>query len=77
MSAGASSRSPHLPRSLLTTNRSLLGAVVGLAYFVTISRRMVRKLDDPLEARPSLRSLRILARPGSFTFVESAVRNAI
>ncbi|BGP38833.1 hypothetical protein JCM10449v2_002771 [Rhodotorula kratochvilovae] len=56
---------------------SLLGTAVGLAYFLTISRRMTRKLDDPLEARPSLRSLQILARPGSFTFVESAVRNAI
>ncbi|GAA6055933.1 hypothetical protein JCM3770_005600 [Rhodotorula araucariae] len=56
---------------------SLLGAAVGLGYFIVISRRMIRKLDHSHEARPSLQSLRILAIPGSFTFLKSAVRNAI
>jgi hypothetical protein len=56
---------------------SLVASAAGLFYYSKISRRMSRALDDPLEARPSLHSLLILGKPGSFTFAESAVRNAI
>ncbi|GAA5944940.1 hypothetical protein JCM10213_001822 [Rhodosporidiobolus nylandii] len=56
---------------------SLVSAGAGLAYFLAIARRLTRSLENPSLAKPSLRSLITLAKPGSFTFLESAVRNAI
>ncbi|GAA5852607.1 hypothetical protein JCM8547_002561 [Rhodosporidiobolus lusitaniae] len=56
---------------------SLSGALAGIIYFLSFSRRMIRSLPDSSTACPSFRSLLTLSRPGSFTFLESAVRNAI
>lgn len=56
-------------------------AVVGLLYFIYISYR--KQSSTPASeqttegARPSLKALGVLIRPGSVTFAESAVRNAL
>jgi Na+-driven multidrug efflux pump len=51
-------------------------AFVGLAYFIQSSRRLHGRLNNET-VRPSLSALKILVRPGAFTFIESAVRNAL
>lgn len=60
---------------------NMTSALVGLAYFVyttTKIRRDASATENYLEkVRPSFRALKVLIRPGSFTFVESAVRNAL
>jgi Na+-driven multidrug efflux pump len=60
-------------------------ALAGLAYFIyatSLSKRHAdvrrRRRCEPLQsAKPSLRALKVLARPGIVTFVESAIRNAL
>ena len=54
----------------------LTSAVAGLLYFLFIAKRM-QKEEQELEARPSLYLLKLLLRPGCWTFLESALRNAI
>ncbi|KAI5782577.1 hypothetical protein EDC01DRAFT_718317 [Geopyxis carbonaria] len=49
------------------------GSLTGLFYFL----RIAAKTPANTEKRPSLHYLGILARPGSYTFVESAIRNAL
>ncbi|KAK4626593.1 hypothetical protein CLAFUW4_03972 [Fulvia fulva] len=62
---------------------NLVAAFVGLAYLLwTTTRRRRReeasRADEDAESvRPSWKALKILARPGSFTFTESAIRNAL
>ncbi|EMD00361.1 hypothetical protein BAUCODRAFT_161406 [Baudoinia panamericana UAMH 10762] len=62
---------------------NMTASLAGLAYFVSITarqRRRIKPVDGhqvPREARPSFGSLSTLARPGFFTFTESAVRNAL
>jgi len=55
----------------------IVSASVGLAYFLSVVRKTRRRLDLPTIPWFSLSSLKILARPGTWTFVESAVRNVI
>ncbi|KAF7970939.1 hypothetical protein HWV62_22590 [Athelia sp. TMB] len=56
---------------------NMTSALVGLAYFVYTTIKL-RRAEDPLgSAKPSVRALKVLLRPGVFTFVESAVRNAL
>ncbi|GAA5919399.1 hypothetical protein JCM6882_005087 [Rhodosporidiobolus microsporus] len=53
---------------------NLVAALAGLLYFLSLSRRQLR-LFTPIErlsTRPSLASLVVLAKPGAFTFLESA-----
>ena len=60
---------------------SMVASFAGLAYFVvtTIKRRKRIALESGRiePARLSFRALKVLARPGFFTFTESAVRNAL
>lgn len=54
----------------------LTSASAGLLYFLYISVKMRR--DEPeLKSRPGLHELKLLIRPGLWTFLESALRNAI
>lgn len=57
---------------------NMAASIAGLAYFLHISLRARRKsaIQDHL-TRPSFNALAILARPGAFTFAESAIRNAL
>ena len=59
----------------------MVASFAGLAYFVvtTIRRRRLIALETGTSepARLSFRGLKVLARPGFFTFTESAVRNAL
>ncbi|KAF9524154.1 hypothetical protein CPB83DRAFT_861703 [Crepidotus variabilis] len=57
----------------------LSGAIAGLIYFIVVSKRNHQALGPQTERFQlfSLRSLRKLARPGAWTFSESAIRNAI
>ncbi|KAF8451428.1 hypothetical protein BGX38DRAFT_1091832 [Terfezia claveryi] len=65
-----------------------LAAVCGLTYYLVRSRRHVTENcrantsdaetgNSPTSLRPSIKALSILARPGFFTFIESAFRNVI
>lgn len=54
----------------------LSSAFVGLVYFVYSSHR-IRSQTDTGPVKPALSALKILIRPGIFTFAESAVRNAL
>lgn len=54
----------------------LSSAFAGLLYFVYISTLKNAK-SRQTTARPSLKALKVLARPGFITFIESAVRNAL
>ncbi|KAH8592170.1 hypothetical protein B0O99DRAFT_549470 [Bisporella sp. PMI_857] len=54
----------------------LTAALTGLAYFLFIAVRM-QKPEPELKARPGIRCLKLLLRPGLWTFLESALRNAI
>ncbi|KAF1811437.1 hypothetical protein P152DRAFT_467094 [Eremomyces bilateralis CBS 781.70] len=59
---------------------NLSSAVIGLGYFVVMSTRHLRVgygAEGLRAAHPTFRALRVLARPGSLTFLESAVRNAL
>src|SRR4051794_5015310 len=54
----------------------LTSALSGLVYFTYIAAKMQRA-ETESRARLSSRCLKLLARPGIWTFLESALRNAI
>lgn len=66
---------------------NLVSALVGLVYFLYATSRKVSQgqsrdgvLDgsgEHVPLRPSLSALKVLLRPGLFTFLESAIRNAL
>lgn len=54
------------------------GALTGLAYFLYISKLLpFRGLDPADSRRPRIEGLKLMAKPGAYTFAESAVRNAL
>ncbi|KAI9717084.1 MAG: hypothetical protein M1812_005019 [Candelaria pacifica] len=56
----------------------LTSAVVGLGYFIYISRGLLRSSSEVRSsAKPSVAGLKVLIRPGFLTFLESAIRNAL
>lgn len=59
----------------------MTSALIGLVYFIYISHRRLSKSRSAAQhagkPRPSLKALGVLIRPGSITFAESAVRNAL
>lgn len=55
-------------------------SLCGLLYFIYLALKMKRQsqVEGPHEsAAPSLRALKVLARPSVYTFIESALRNAL
>ncbi|KAM0705518.1 hypothetical protein Q7P35_006877 [Cladosporium inversicolor] len=57
---------------------NMVASLAGLIYFLVITRRGRRKEGIAQESsRPTISHLLILARPGFFTFTESAIRNAL
>lgn len=60
-------------QALIRMACDLTSAVSGLAYFLYISKKMAVDRTP----RVSLESLKILSRPGVWTFLESALRNSI
>ncbi|KAM3425238.1 hypothetical protein BST61_g7190 [Cercospora zeina] len=60
---------------------NLAASFLGLGYFLWSSKRRLRKTfsneHETESVRPSFRALLVLARPGAWTFAESAVRNAL
>jgi Na+-driven multidrug efflux pump len=55
----------------------MVSSLAGLAYFLFITFRERRKSSEPGSASPTLSGLEVLVRPGFFTFMESAVHNAL
>ena len=58
----------------------LTSSFCGLAYFVRLAfklRRQSRVEGSNESSAPSLRALKVLARPSLYTFIESALRNAL
>lgn len=55
----------------------MTAAFAGLVYFLIITARLQRKHTEDEVARPSVKALYVLLRPGIFTFAESAIRNAL
>ena len=65
-------------QALIRMACDLSSAVCGLLYFLYISMNMRRESStQEQKARLSMSSLKILARPGKWTFLESALRNSI
>ncbi|KAK0800917.1 hypothetical protein LTR75_008740 [Friedmanniomyces endolithicus] len=58
---------------------NMVAAFAGLAYFLIITKQQRRKesTSSTTGARISFVWLKLLARPGVFTFLESAIRNAL
>ncbi|KAJ5555269.1 hypothetical protein N7461_003739 [Penicillium sp. DV-2018c] len=55
-----------------------VSALVGLVYFLTVVATRCQKVtDSPSRLRSSIPALVVLIKPSVYTFVESAVRNAI
>ena len=58
----------------------MTSSICGLGYFIYVSFKMRRqsKVEGSVESiAPSLRALKVLVRPSVYTFVESALRNAL
>lgn len=55
----------------------MVAAFAGLAYFLWIVAKLRKVHTIGTVSRPTLRAFFVLLRPGIFTFVESAVRNAL
>lgn len=65
-------------QALIRMACDLSSAAAGLAYFIYIVAKLQRQSLEPgTKTRPSLASLKVLAIPGKWTFMESALRNAI
>ncbi|KAF2233510.1 hypothetical protein EV356DRAFT_547726 [Viridothelium virens] len=64
-------------QALIRLACDMSSALIGLAYFLSITSLHRQPSLDRNAALPSLHSLKILLRPGLFTFTESAVRNVI
>lgn len=57
---------------------NMIASIAGLIYFLAITKRQRRREGTAYESsRPTVSHLLILARPGFFTFTESAIRNAL
>lgn len=67
----------HQASILLACN--LLSALIGVLYFLWRNSFVVSRITSTgrESMRPSLKSLLVLARPGLFTFFESAIRNIL
>lgn len=56
----------------------MVSATCGLLYFIFITIRMQKRSEDLAGSRNiSFRALKVLTRPSIYTFVESALRNAL
>jgi hypothetical protein len=55
----------------------LAASLSGLVYFIWTTKHRLVTRDHQDSARPSFSALIILAKPGFFTFLESAIRNAL
>jgi hypothetical protein len=55
----------------------MTASFAGLVYFIYRNKKVHKHNIGDAKIRPSLRALKILARPGAFTFTESAIRNAL
>jgi Na+-driven multidrug efflux pump len=79
----------HIPQVTPTVNTqaatqltcNMTASLAGLAYFLTMTKKERSKQSEtspPTESsKPSLAHLKVLIRPGFFTFTESAIRNAL
>jgi hypothetical protein len=76
----------HIPQVTPTVNTqaatqlacNMVASIAGLVYFLAMTIRQRRKEPAAVESsRPTIGHLVVLARPGFFTFTESAVRNAL
>lgn len=65
-------------QAVIQLSCNMSSAIIGLVYFVYCTfnhQQTMRQYSDSV--RPSFQALRILIRPGSLTFLESAIRNAL
>ena len=81
----------HIPQVTPTVNTqaatqlacNMTASLAGLAYFLITTKRERRKQSQASTpasietSKPTLAHLKVLVRPGFFTFSESAIRNAI
>lgn len=75
----------HIPQVTPTVNTqaatqlacNMVASLAGLAYFLYTSARDRRRQSIVEPTKPSFDNLKVLARPGFFTFTESAIRNAL
>jgi Na+-driven multidrug efflux pump len=75
----------HIPQVTPTVNTqaatqlacNMVASLAGLAYFISITFCERRKGNSLDSIKPTIRGIAVLARPGFFTFSESAIRNAL
>jgi Na+-driven multidrug efflux pump len=75
----------HVPSVQPTVNTQAIirlccdmtASFAGLVYFIYRNKKVHKHNVGDARIRPSLWALKILARPGAFTFTESAIRNAL
>jgi Na+-driven multidrug efflux pump len=79
----------HIPQVTPTVNTqaatqlacNMTASLAGLAYFLIMTKKERNKQSETSPptgtSRPSLAHLKVLIRPGFFTFTESAIRNAL
>lgn len=68
-----------IDQALIRLACDMSSAIAGLVYFVYMAKKMQRQLVTPEEdeARPTIKAIKVLARPAAYTFTESAIRNAL
>ncbi|KAG8831934.1 hypothetical protein FRC17_002339 [Serendipita sp. 399] len=64
-------------QAIIRLTCDLISAFTGLAYFVYRNQKKYRHVEREEKLRPSVSALKVLIRPGLFTFTESAIRNAL
>jgi len=75
----------HIPQVTPTVNTqaatqltcNMVASLAGLAYFIVITVHERRKNHISGSSIPTFSGIAVLARPGFFTFTESAIRNAL
>ena len=63
-------------QAIIRLTCDMSSAIFGLLYFVWLTFKL-RRREEKGTSRPNFAALKILARPGFFTFTESAIRNAL
>ena len=64
-------------QALIRLACDMTSALSGLAYFVYIAKKAVHHSPRVEASKPTFRALKLLLRPSAYTFIESAIRNAL
>lgn len=68
-----------IDQTLIGVACEMSSAIAGLGYSFYMARKMQRQSGNSEEnqALPTVKAIKVLARPAAYTFTESALRNAL